>query len=131
MQALNRPHTAALSQILESMTPPEGSNQARALPEDGFFGLVGLDASSADDLELYNRMKGEAAEGLRRLSRAVDNEDPSEEAFREEILSIYQAASAQTKVAYERGALRIEGTMTDNWVIRWLLWQAMHQPNGR
>ncbi|KAM3420422.1 hypothetical protein BST61_g3695 [Cercospora zeina] len=131
MQALNRHHTAALSKELKIMTPTEGSNQARALSEDGFFGLVGLDASSTDDLEVYDRMKGEATEGLRRLSRAVGDDDPSEEAFRAEILSVYQSASAQTKLIYERGALSNEGAMTDNWVIRWLLWQAMHQPNGR
>ncbi|CAK1363490.1 hypothetical protein CB0940_04452 [Cercospora beticola] len=131
MQALNRPHTAVLSQGPESMTPPEGSNQARALPEEGFFRLVSLDTDSADDIELYNRMKIEAAAGLQRLSRSVGNEDPSEEAFRAEILLIYQDASSQTKSVYDRGALRVDGAMTDNWVIRWLLWQAMHQPNGR
>lgn len=75
--------------------------------------------------------QSEAVAGLQRLALVSNGEDASEDAFQAEVSRIYQQASATTKPFYDRGAMSSNGEMTDNWIIRWLLWQAMHQPNGR
>ncbi len=65
------------------------------------------------------------------MSQASGGDDVSEVAFCIEVLQIYQDAHTSTKRIYDRGATLVDGVMTDNWVIRWMLWEAMHQPNGR
>lgn len=64
--------------------------------------------------------------------RADANAQVDEQSFRREVLAIYASASPETRRLYEYGvAYGSDSSVVDNWVIRWMLWEAIHQPNGQ
>ncbi|KAI5367176.1 hypothetical protein Slin15195_G023020 [Septoria linicola] len=113
------------------MAPPENTTHGRSVSEADFFRQIGMDREDTVHLQIYELMQTEAIAGLQRMTQANSGGDASEVDFRAEVLRIYQGADPSTKPVYDRGATLSNGTMTDNWVIRWMLWEAMHQPNGR
>ncbi|KAF2168530.1 hypothetical protein M409DRAFT_53193 [Zasmidium cellare ATCC 36951] len=111
-----------------------GQNTAgRTVTRSQFFAQIGLRDDNQDHQRLFGLMQNEAAAGSRRLlaQRGNANAQIDEESFRREVLAIYASASSETRGLYDFGiAYGTDGSMIDNWVIRWMLWQAIHQPNG-
>ncbi|KAI5367579.1 hypothetical protein Slin14017_G026150 [Septoria linicola] len=118
------------------MAPAEESQIAprpryQTVVEADFLRRTGLDPNDDEDMQLYSLMKREVLAGVRRLSDAGYNDNESESALQVEIVRIYQDASTATRSVYDRGVVGEGDQAHENWVIRWLLWNAMNQPNGR
>ncbi|EME83554.1 uncharacterized protein MYCFIDRAFT_81604 [Pseudocercospora fijiensis CIRAD86] len=101
------------------------TNQPRQVSEEEFFRQLGLDSDNEAHMRIYAAAKAEVAEGYRRLGG--NGTAVQENAFRQEVRTIYESASPATKMVYDRG---LTSNVEDNWVIRWLLWQAISLPNG-
>ncbi|KAK4504421.1 hypothetical protein PRZ48_005337 [Zasmidium cellare] len=111
-----------------------GQNTAgRSVTRSQFFAQIGLREDDQAHQRLFGMMQTEAAAGSRRLlaQRGNANVQVDEENFRREVLAIFASASPETRRLYDFGiAYGSDGSVVDNWVIRWMLWQAIHQPNG-
>ncbi|KXT09911.1 hypothetical protein AC579_9487 [Pseudocercospora musae] len=101
------------------------TSQPRQVSEEDFFRQVGLNSEDEAHMRVYAAAKAEVAEGSRRLGG--NGSGVQENAFRQEVRTIYESASPATKTVYDRG---LTSDVEDNWVIRWLLWQAITLPNG-
>ncbi|EME46004.1 hypothetical protein DOTSEDRAFT_70118 [Dothistroma septosporum NZE10] len=110
------------------------SNRPRAVTQAQFFTQLGLDQNDDDHRRIFALMQQEASAGCRRMIASNRYDSPgqvSETAFRQEVLQVYRTAERDTRRLYDMGVVvGADGSANDNWVVRWMLWQVMHQPNG-
>ncbi|KAK4626100.1 hypothetical protein CLAFUW4_04632 [Fulvia fulva] len=110
------------------------STGRRTVTKSQFFAQLSLDEESDEHRRIFVYMQQEASAGCRRLlapGRHDSADHVDEIGFRQEVLQIYQAARPETRRLYDLGVVTgPDGIANDNWVVRWILWQTMHQPNG-
>ncbi|KAF2158368.1 hypothetical protein M409DRAFT_31111 [Zasmidium cellare ATCC 36951] len=100
------------------------------------FEQLGFHLGDEDHQLIYEMMKKEAVEGLKRMIEGQDvltsslrNSDTSpclnsqitETETHRETMRIYLTARPETKAVYDLGH-DVDGVEEENWVIRWLLW---------
>ncbi|KAL1621513.1 hypothetical protein UCDDS831_g03342 [Diplodia seriata] len=105
-----------------------------------FLQSLGLSNDRPGDRQVYMAIKREAMEGRARLYQRRENLVPqcrddvtvqppfsssqiTETAMHREVLRIYSLASPTTQPYYLLGRF-LDGENEDNWVIRWMLWNA-------
>ncbi|EME42594.1 hypothetical protein DOTSEDRAFT_134265 [Dothistroma septosporum NZE10] len=109
----------------ESSRRTETAQKRRPTPvsEKMFLSIAGLNPDSEQEHRLYLLMKIEALHAVQDL-----NSRPVEESrLRQAMSMLYQSASPETRRVYNLYGDAVSASPGDNWIIRWLMWQALAQ----
>ncbi|KAF2423075.1 hypothetical protein EJ08DRAFT_457785 [Tothia fuscella] len=120
---------------------------SQSKPKTVFFRYLGWSENDERHKRLYGLIMEEAAQGRARTCQHRENLTPqtradphvtapyssamiTETARHHEVKYIYECASPETRVIYDRGVMQ-DGANWDNWIIRWCLWHVFRYRDDR